>query len=63
MCLSVAYEMRGQQKVKLLEHVSAIDISPGKVCLSDIMGEQLTVEGCIGGIDLMKNEIIILPAK
>ena len=63
MCLAVAYELRGEQKIKLCEHVSGIELSPGKVRLSDLMGPDVTVEGSLESIDLIKNEIVILPAK
>jgi len=63
MCLSVAYELRGDEKIKLCEHVSGISLSPGRVHLCDIMGENFTFDGSLASIDLMKNEIVIAPEK
>ena len=63
MCLSTAFELRGDEKRKLCEHVSGIVLFPGKVKLSDIMGAEMIIDGALDSIDLMKNEIIIVPAK
>jgi len=59
MCLSTVFEQRGEEKRLLREHISGIELLPGKVKLSDIMGAEMIIEGTLASIDLMKNEIII----
>ena len=63
MCLSTAFELRGDEKCELCQHVSGIVLFPGKVKLSNIMGAEMIIDGALDSIDLMKNEIIIVPAK
>jgi len=63
MCLAIAYELRGDEKVTLCEHVSGIELAPGTVRLSGLMGKDILVEGSLERIDLMKNEIVILPKE
>lgn len=59
MCLSTAFELRGEERQKICEHVSGIELTPGKIKLTDIMGGELEVAGRLQSIDLISNTILI----
>ena len=61
MCLSTVFELWGDERKKVAEHVTGVTIIPGAVKLSDILGAELEIKGSIKSIDLMANEIIISP--
>ena len=62
MCLSTVYEVRDGEENRLCECVSGIKVGEGTVTLTDIMGQELVVNGVITSIDLIKN-IILLSAE
>lgn len=51
MCLSTAYKTSDPGCV-IMEYVSAIQIDGDKVILTDVMGDQTTVEGKLAMVDL-----------
>lgn len=59
MCLSDAYELRGDEKTLLLRYVSNLSAEGGHITLTDMMGARKTVEGTLKSVDLTKNVILI----
>ena len=59
MCLSTVYEIRDGSESLVREYVSAINLDDGVITLTDIMGEEIAVNGNLKSIDLAKNIIII----
>ena len=51
MCLSTAYKSNDPDCV-IMEYVSRLEVSDGKVTLTDVLGDQKTIEGTIVMADL-----------
>jgi predicted RNA-binding protein len=62
MCLSTAYkEVSGQQDM-VCQYVSNIEIQDGRVVLTDVMGQELAVDGTLKKVDLVNNVVVIQAA-
>lgn len=51
MCLSTAYNVNDSDSV-IMEYVSRIDVEGDHITLTDVLGDQRTVEGRIRMVDL-----------
>lgn len=51
MCLSTAYNVNDSDSV-IMEYVSRIDVEGDRITLTDVLGDQRTVEGRIRMVDL-----------
>lgn len=58
MCLATAVNANQPDSI-LLEYVSKIEVSGNKITLTDVMGEQKTVEGTIAMADLTGGRVEI----
>jgi len=59
MCLSAVYEVRDGNETLVCEHATAICLEGEFVKLTDIMGEEISVNGTLKSIDLVRNIIKI----
>ena len=59
MCLSAVYEVREGNEKLVLEHVSGIESDGASFKLTDIMGDEVVVNGTLKSIDLVRNVIKI----
>jgi predicted RNA-binding protein len=63
MCLSTAWELdAGGGKKMLCEHVAGFSVAGNTITLTDLMGEEISVQGILQGVDLIKNTITISTA-
>ncbi len=51
MCLATAYRTSEPDSV-ILEYVSKIEVEDGKIILTDVLGDQKTIEGTLAMADL-----------
>ncbi len=51
MCLATAYRTSEPDSV-ILEYVSKIEVQDGKIILTDVLGDQKTIEGTLAMADL-----------
>lgn len=58
MCLSTVVK-KGQPDCILLEYVSKIEVNGSQITLTDVMGEQKTVEGTLALADLTGGRVEI----
>lgn len=58
MCLSTVVK-KGQPDCVLLEYVSKIEVNGNQITLTDVMGEQKTVEGSLALADLTGGRVEI----
>lgn len=58
MCLATAVNVNHPDSI-LLEYVSKIEVNGNKITLTDVMGEQKTVEGTIAMADLTGGRVEI----
>ena len=60
MCLSTAWELDGGGDKKMLcEHVAGLSVAGNTITLTDLMGKEISVNGILRGVDLIKNTITI----
>ena len=59
MCLSDAFEIRGEERAPLMKYVSGMHVEGDVITLTDMMGAKKIIRGVIKNIDLLKNEIFI----
>jgi predicted RNA-binding protein len=60
MCLSTAWELdAGGGKKMLCEHVAGLSVAGNTITLTDLMGKEISVNGILQGVDLIKNTITI----
>lgn len=59
MCESTAYLVTPEGKSKFMEYVVNIIPKDDKWFLTNILGEEKTVEGILKEVDLIKNKILI----
>jgi len=59
MCESIAYLLTEQGEKKLMDNVIFAIPNNNEVYLEDILGENMTVEGCIKEIRLLDHKIIL----
>ncbi len=58
MCLATVYKNDEPDSV-ILEYVSRIDVSGDQITLTDVMGEQKTIEGTLAMADLTGGRVQI----
>ena len=59
MCLSTAYKNEKSDDTILATYVAQINVEPGKVLLSDIIGRVTEIAGTISFIDLEGGTVVI----
>ena len=59
MCLSTAYQNKKDDGAVLARYVSQVQVQPGKVILTDIVGAETVVEGELSYIDLTGGVVVI----
>lgn len=59
MCLSEAFELKGENRIPLMNYVSGISIDGDKIKLTDMLGAEKTVIGALKSLDLTENIILI----
>ena len=58
MCLSTVYRSSDPDSI-VMEYVSKIDVKDGRITLTDVMGEEKTIEGALEMIDLTGGKVRI----
>ena len=59
MCLAAAYKNEQTQENLICKFVSNIGFDNGKIVLTDILGENIAIEGKLSTVDLVKNVVVI----
>ena len=62
MCLAAAYKNEQTPENLICKFVSNIGFDNGKIVLTDILGENIAIEGKLSTVDLVKNVVVILCA-
>lgn len=59
MCLAAAYKNDQTPENLICKFVSNIGFDNGKIVLTDILGENIAIEGKLSTVDLVKNVVVI----
>lgn len=59
MCLAAAYKNQQKPENLICKFVSNIGFNDGKIVLTDILGENIELEGTLSTVDLVKNIVVI----
>ena len=59
MCLAAAYQNEQTPENLICKFVSNIGFDNGKIVLTDILGENIAIEGKLSTVDLVKNVVVI----
>ena len=59
MCLAAAYKNEQTPENLFCKFVSNIGFDNGKIVLTDILGENIAIEGKLSTVDLVKNVVVI----
>lgn len=59
MCLAAAYKNEEVPESLVCKFVSNINIDGDTIVLTDIMGEEIKLEGTVSSVDLVKNIVVI----
>lgn len=59
MCLAAAYRNEQTPENLICKFVSNIGFDNGKIVLTDILGENIAIEGKLSTVDLVKNVVVI----
>ena len=59
MCLAAAYKNKQTPENLICKYVSNIGFDNGKVVLTDVLGEEISLEGKLSAVDLVKNVVVI----
>lgn len=59
MCLAAAYKNEQTPENLICKFVSNIGFDNGKIVLTDIMGEDIVLDGKLSTVDLVKNVVVI----
>ena len=62
MCLAAAYKNEQTPENLICKFVSNIGFDNGKIVLTDILGENIAIEGKLSTVDLVKNVVVIQSA-
>lgn len=62
MCLSTVYKLGTDGEEMVAQYVSGVQIDDLNLTLTDIMGTETKLRGKIASVDLVKNEIKVIPA-
>ncbi len=61
MCESHAYLLEGEEERQVMEDVISIREEGGKVILSNIIGEESTLEAEVASITLLEHKVLLKP--
>ncbi len=59
MCLAAAYKNKQTPENLICKYVSNIGFIEGKIVLTDVLGEEIALEGKLSAVDLVKNVVVI----
>ena len=59
MCLAAAYKNEQTPENLICKFVSNIGFDNGNIVLTDILGENIAIEGKLSTVDLVKNVVVI----
>ena len=59
MCLAAAYKNEQTPENLICKFGSNIGFDNGKIVLTDILGENIAIEGKLSTVDLVKNVVVI----
>ena len=59
MCLAAAYKNEQTPENLICKFVSNIGFDNSKIVLTDILGENIAIEGKLSTVDLVKNVVVI----
>ena len=59
MCLAAAYKNEQTPENLICKFISNIGFDNGKIVLTDILGENIAIEGKLSTVDLVKNVVVI----
>lgn len=59
MCLAAAYKNQQTPENLICKYVSNIGFDGGKIVLTDVLGEEISLEGKLSAVDLVKNVVVI----
>ena len=59
MCLSTVYKVKGTDQEKICEYISKVENKGDGFVFTDVMGEEITVQGKLHSMDFVKNIILI----
>ena len=59
MCLAAAYKNEQTPENVIYKFVSNIGFDTGKIVRTDILGENIAIEGKLSTVDLVKNVVVI----
>ena len=59
MCLATVYGKKQDSESILIKNASRIDVDGTTICIRDIMGQKITVEGAITMVDLANSVVKI----
>lgn len=59
MCLAAAYKNEQTPENLICKFVSNIGFDNGKIVLTDILGDNIAIEGKLSTVDLVKNVVVI----
>ncbi|MDO4261642.1 MAG: CooT family nickel-binding protein [Eubacteriales bacterium] len=59
MCLATVYGRKQEEESILIKNASRIDVDGRKICIRDIMGAEVIVEGAITMVDLANSVVKI----
>lgn len=59
MCLSTVYKIKGQEQEKICEFISKVEKKGDGFVFTDVMGEEVTVQGKLHSMDFVKNVILL----
>ena len=59
MCSAAAYKNEQTPENLICKFVSNIGFDNGKIVLTDILGENIAIEGKLSTVDLVKNVVVI----
>ena len=59
MCLATVYGKKQDSESILIKNASRIDVDGMTICIRDIMGQEITVEGAITMVDLANSVVKI----
>ena len=59
MCVAAAYKNEQTPENLICKFVSNIGFDNGKIVLTDILGENIEIEGKLSTVDLVKNVVVI----
>lgn len=59
MCLSAVYDISGGKEKLMCEHTTSLNVDGNAITFTDIMGDEIVIDGVLKSIDLVKNIILV----